>query len=333
MHVVPGSSTNSAGAATAGAPSTSANTSRRPASTTGSAPGAPAASASSVEIPASRRSSANASPRAAASPIRTPVKLPGPVPTTSRLSSRGWAPASSSNSSASARTRTAREERSPSTSPFRTSALVATPVAVSNASVSIAGDLRQQLPVVAFDLDRPVFAIHVRQTYRDAHGREDARSRLGPFDEADCILEIGLQITPLRGRDALESKEIEVGDVRVSGVAVADGEGRARHGHLDPERAAGAANERRLAGAELARDGDHVANQQPAGKPASKALRLFRRRRGQLEPGHTFRTSRSSRLGTSTPSFASTAWRASRYDHRALSSAEGRSPIPSGRSR
>ncbi len=79
----PAATSSAAGASTAGAPSTSVNTSRRRASTTGSAPGAPAASASSVETPAPGRSSASASPRATASPIRTPVKLPGPIPTAS----------------------------------------------------------------------------------------------------------------------------------------------------------------------------------------------------------------------------------------------------------
>src|SRR5919198_6073972 len=198
MQIVPGSAPRSPGAVTIGAPAASVKTSRRPASTTGSAPGAPAARASSVETPASGSSRAKASARAAARPIRTPVKLPGPVPTTSRLSWRGSAPAPSSSSSASASTLTAREARSASTSPSRRRALVATLVAVSNASVSITGNRGQQLALVALELDRPAFSIHVRQTYRDADRREGLRGRLPPPDETDGGLEGRLQHPPPR---------------------------------------------------------------------------------------------------------------------------------------
>src|SRR5438874_1547493 len=320
-HVVPGSRRSSSGATAAGAPSTTANTSRRPASTTGRAPGEPAASASSVETPASRSSSANASARAAARPIRTPVKLPGPVPTTRRLSSLGSAPASSRSSSASASTRTAREARSASTSPSRTSALVAALVAVSKASVSIAGDIRQQLPVVALELDRPVFSVHVRQTYSDADGGECVGGGLGPFDEADRILEVRLQIPPLGRRKALETKEIEVRGVGVSRVAVTNGKGRAGDGSLDSQRPAGAADEGRLAGAELARDGDHVANPQHAGEPRGDRLCL-RRRSGHSRKmlphfpiasasGNARRVAREIRTSRAEPPAREPAWQAS----------------------
>src|SRR5436190_2819088 len=275
-HVVPGSSGSSCGEIAAGAPPTTVNTSRRPASTTGWAPGAPAASASSVEMPASWRSSAKASARAAASPIRMPVKLPGPVPTTSRLTSRGSAPACSSSPSASASTRTARDARSPSTLPSATSALVATLVAVSNASVSIAGDLGKQLPLVTFELDRPVFEIHVRQTYRDPHRRERVRGGLQPLHEADRVLEVRLEIPPFCRRKPLEPEEIEVRDVGFPGVAMADREGRARHGYFDLERPASAANEGRLARAELARHGNDVAGLELSRQPSRDRLRLRR---------------------------------------------------------
>ena len=79
-------------------------------------------------------------------------------------------------------------------------------------------------------------------------------SRLGPFDEADRVDEVQLEVPPFRRRKALETEEIQVRDVRVSRVTVADGEGRARHGDFDAERAAGAADEGRLAAAELARE-------------------------------------------------------------------------------
>ena len=54
-------------------------------------------------------------------------------------------------------------------------------------------------------------------------------------------------------------------------VAVADREGRARDRALDAERAAGAADERRLAGAELARDRDDVAGAEPRASRAPSA--------------------------------------------------------------
>src|SRR5919201_6996941 len=147
-------------------------------------------------------------------PIRTPVNDPGPTPTTTRSTAPGPSPASLRSSSASASTRTAREARSPSTSPSRTSAAVATLVAVSNASVSIAGHVGQQLPVGALQLDRPSFAVHVRQTYRDPWLRESARRRLRPFDEADRVQEVRLQVPPLRRRKTLETEEVVVRDIR-----------------------------------------------------------------------------------------------------------------------
>src|SRR4051794_15997441 len=90
------------------------------------------------------------------------------------------------------------------------------------------------------------------------------------------MIEIRLQISPLGLRKALEPEEIQVRDVRVSRVTMADGEGRARHGNLDPERTTGSADEGRLAAAKLARDGDHVANSQGSGKPCCDGLCLRR---------------------------------------------------------
>ena len=111
-------------------------TSPRRASITGSAPSAPAASASRVETPAPSTPSASARPRGTESPTRVPVKLPGPVPTTSASSSRGLADACRNSASTSSRSVAASDERSPSTSPSETSALVATSVAVSKARIS-----------------------------------------------------------------------------------------------------------------------------------------------------------------------------------------------------
>ncbi len=73
-------------------------------------------------------------------------------------------------------------------------------------------------------------------------------------------------------------------DIGVSGVPVANREGRARDRAFDAERPARAADERRLAGTELARDGDDVAGAQPAGKTPSDSFCLGRRRGREREP-------------------------------------------------
>src|SRR5439155_13670259 len=106
--------------------------------------------------------------------------------------------------------------------------------------------------------------VHVRQTYLHARGRKRAGRRLGPLDEADRVLEVRLEVAPLRRRDALEAEEIEVRDVRIARVAVADGEGRARHVPGDPELAARAADEGGLAAAELAGHRDDIAGDELA---------------------------------------------------------------------
>src|SRR5439155_14813240 len=109
--------------------------------------------------------------------------------------------------------------------------------------------------------------VHVGQTYRDAHGRQRAGRRLWPLDEADRVHEVRLEIAPLRRRKALEAKEVEVGDVGVGGIAMADGEGRARHERRHAESPAGPAYEGRLAAPELARHGHDVARPELAREP------------------------------------------------------------------
>src|SRR5215210_3173253 len=108
--------------------------------------------------------------------------------------------------------------------------------------------------------------VHVRQTYLDPDRRQRAGRRLGPLDEADRVLEVRLEVAPFGGREAAEAEEVEVGNVRLGGIAVADGERRARDGARDAERAAGAADERRLAAAELAGDRYDVSRAQLTGK-------------------------------------------------------------------
>jgi hypothetical protein len=64
---------------------------------------------------------------------------------------------------------------------------------------------------------------------------------------------------------------------------MADREGRARDRDIDAKRPARTPDERRLAGAELARDGDDVAGTQPAAKTPCDSFCLGRRRGRELE--------------------------------------------------
>src|SRR5205823_3271039 len=91
---------------------------------------------------------------------------------------------------------------------------------------------------------------------RARRGEELVRVRLGPLDEDDRAVEVRLEVAPLGRRDALEPEEVEVRDENAALVAVPDRVRRARNRPLDAEPPAGAADEGRLAGAELAGDGD-----------------------------------------------------------------------------
>src|SRR5918994_7898778 len=90
------------------------------------------------------------------------------------------------------------------------------------------------------------------------HGRQPARGRLRPFDEHDRVLEVRLEVRPLGGGDRGEAVQVEVRDVWIALVAMADRVGGARDGSGHAERTAGAPDEGRLSGAELARDGHDV---------------------------------------------------------------------------
>src|SRR4029078_4473682 len=102
------------------------------------------------------------------------------------------------------------------------------------------------------------------QTHREAGRRQDSLPRLRPLDERDRTVEVRLEISPLRRRDALEAVEVEVRDLdAVAVVAIADRVGRASHALTYAECAARAADEGRLPGAELPRDSDDVAPRAP----------------------------------------------------------------------
>ena len=69
---------------------------------------------------------------------------------------------------------------------------------------------------------------------REAGRRKARAARVGPFDEDHRVVEVGLEVAPLRRRDAREAVEVEMGDRDPSRVAVPDREGRARHGLVTP---------------------------------------------------------------------------------------------------
>ena len=239
-----------------GSPSTSVKTSRRPASITGTAPGRPAASASSVETPATGRSSASASPRAAASRSAAPVKLPGPVPTTSGRDREVDAPASASNSRASRSTAARGERRSPRTPPSRTSATVATCVAVSKARIEPMSR-GQSSPasssgLVALERDWRPRRRHARASRAHEAAAAGPRPRSGHSTKTIASSKYGSRAAQSASDTAVEPVEVEVRDRWLHAVPVADRVRRARHRLRDTERAARAADERRLAAPELA---------------------------------------------------------------------------------
>jgi hypothetical protein len=134
---------------------------------------------------------------------------------------------------------------------------------VSKARISIAANR---------DKAAPFFAVLER--HLDARSGNDSGPRLGPFHEDDRIVEIGLEVPPLRGRNAPKAEEVEMRDVDAAGVAVTDRVGRARDRNLDAERAAGTADEGRLSRTELAGDGDDVARPEARRKTCGDLLGL-----------------------------------------------------------
>jgi hypothetical protein len=119
----------------------------------------------------------------------------------------------------------------------------------------------------------------------DGHPRQgqEACARFRPFDEGDGVLEVALQISPLRVRHAVEAVEVEVRYGHPTFVEVADRVRRARHRPFDAERVRRPADKRRLAGAELAGDGDHVARHELRRQRRGDALGLLGRGRLQLD--------------------------------------------------
>src|SRR6185503_20240303 len=159
----------------------------------------------------------------------------------------GSSPASSTSACASSRTRTGFEARSPTTSPSRTKALVATSVAVSNARISTCKNALFQGFFVALQHEQSTCLPHVLQTDARPRGRQEACAGLGPLHEDNGVLEVLLQVSPLGIRHPFEPIEVEVRDVNPAFVPVPDRVGRARHRPLDAKRPSRPAHESRLA--------------------------------------------------------------------------------------
>ena len=114
-----------------------------------------------------------------------------------------------------------------------------------------------------------------RKRTRSRGARQGALGPLGPLDEHDRTVEVGLDRSPVGLGHAGKAIEIEVRDRHAPLVAMPDRVGRARHGLRDAERPAGAADERRLAAAELAGDEDDVARLEARGDARGERLGLL----------------------------------------------------------
>ena len=212
--------------------------------------------------------------------MRIPVKLPGPVPTTS-------------------------PPRSPGPKPARAEQLVGVGEHCGGAGRPLAEHLAvederggrdrcrrvegedepsghgpQSSPasrrgLAALEPDPASLGVHVRELDAHARRRQAPARALGPLDEDDRVLEIRLERAPVGVRQLLEAIQVEVRDAV---VAMPDRVRRARHRPLDAERPARAADERGLPRAELAGDVDDVAPGEPRRELRGDLLRLARRR-------------------------------------------------------
>src|SRR3954468_2132211 len=102
---------------------------------------------------------------------------------------------------------------------------------------------------------------YMRESHLQGRTAELTLARPRPLDEGDPLR---AQVVVEQGRvlvlEDLQSVEVEVGDRQAATrVALTDREGGRGDGAGDPEGAAGAADQRRLAGAEVAGEEDDVA--------------------------------------------------------------------------
>src|SRR3954471_684903 len=117
---------------------------------------------------------------------------------------------------------------------------------------------------------------YMRESHFQGGTAELTLARPGPLDEGDPV---GAQVVVEQRRvlvlKALQAVEVEVGDRQPPAhVALADREGGRGDGAGDSEGAAGAADQGRLAGAELAREEDDVARPQALGDTGAERFGL-----------------------------------------------------------
>ena len=197
-------------------PLASVKTSPRLASMTGTAPGAPAASASSVETPATRRPRAR---RRASSRSRGPCA--GRCSSRARfrrrcrpMLARRDARVGEEPRRCPARIRTARERRSPRTSPSRTSAIVATSVAVSKARINMAESaISRDFSVLLTSMSLRVGSPRAATGRAAAARGRRSSARLGPLDEDDRVRRSSGSRSPQSASARLlEAVQVEVRD-------------------------------------------------------------------------------------------------------------------------
>ena len=149
--------------------------------------------------PAAGTSSASASPRAVARPMRVPVKLPGPVPTASavelaRRARRAWRRSASTSSSSVARARDALAEH----------LAVGDERARRDVSRRVEGEDQHRRSVLAATARPRRARIAGARGRRARAGRPRAAAgsaagaRLRPLDEDDRVVEVRLEVAPLR---------------------------------------------------------------------------------------------------------------------------------------
>ncbi len=141
------------------------------------------------------------------------VKLPGPVPTTSASRSSG------PSMGVSEQRIDVLEQRASDRDPFAEHAAVVDERAGRDVRCRVEGEEEHQsmpsssaVSAAAISSCSPI-ASRVLEAHRDAGGGKADEPRLGPLDEDDGVLEVGLEVAPLRRREPAEAEEIEVRDV------------------------------------------------------------------------------------------------------------------------
>ena len=210
-------------------------------------------------------------------PIRRPVNVPGPTPTAIRSTPASSIPARSSSSAIERQQRVAWRGRAPGGGSSRASSTLAG-ARIERDRRRAASPCRARGSLIA--RSRPSARSPPGVLERDAGGdpaeRGELRLALRPLDERDRVGRevVGEQLgsSPASPRSGTDPRA-RPGPAR---VALADRERRAGHGRGHAERAAGAAHERRLPGAELALDQHHVARLQPCRELRAERLGLLR---------------------------------------------------------